>query len=309
MTQAIAMINTIDRAELVNQWIKFADVAPTTQRNYNTALKTFFSYLNENQIAAPTREDVIAFRDSLLESRKPSTVKLNMAAVKLFFKYLEVQGIYKNITVNVKNIKTEAAHTRDALSRDDARKILHSLDTHSLKGKRDKAIIALMMCCGLRSCEIVRANVGDLTNTCGRLFLHVHGKARTDKADVVAIPAAVENLLNDYLQARGSIEDDEPLFTAISNRNHGQRLQTQTISRMTKATFKAAGFNSPRLTCHSCRHTAAVTMLKNMQGDPAALLKIQMVLRHKQISTTQIYLQHLSRLDNNAEDIAAAALL
>lgn len=308
MTKAI-VTSTINRVELVESWIKFADVVPTTRRNYAVALKTFFSYLNDNQIAVPTRDDIVAFRDSLLKTRKPSTVKLNMAAVKLFFKFLEVQGIYQNITVNVKGIKTEAAHTRDAFSSDDARKILHSIDTHSLKGKRDLAIIALMMCCGLRSCEIVRANVEDLTSTCGRLFLHVHGKARTDKSDVVAIPAAVENLINDYLQARGNVADDEPLFTATSNRNRGKRLQTQTVSRMTKATFKAAGFNSPRLTCHSCRHTAAVTMLMNMQGDPSALLKIQMVLRHKQISTTQIYLQHLSRIDNNAEEIAAAALL
>ena len=295
MTQAIVTTSSINKAELVKQWIKFADVAPTTQKNYNNALKFFFSYLNENQIATPTRDDVIAFRDSLLKTRKPSTVKLYMAAV--------------NITSNVKNVKVEEGHKRDAFSSDDARKILNDVDTSSLKGKREKACIALMMVCGLRSCEIARADVGDLTTTCGRLFLHVHGKNRSGKDDVVAIPAAVENLINDYLQARGNVADDEPLFTAISNRNHGQRLQTQTISRMAKSAFKTSGFNSPRLTCHSCRHTAAVTMLMNMQGDPTALLKIQMVLRHKQISTTQIYLQHLSRLNNDAEEVAAAALL
>ena len=309
MTQAIVTTISINKVELVKQWIKFADVAPTTQKNYNNALKFFFSYLNENQIAVPTRDDVITFRDSLLKTRKPSTVKLYMAAVKLFFKFLEVQGIYKNVTSNVKNIKVEEGHKRDAFSSDDARKILNDVDTSSLKGKREKACIALMMVCGLRSCEIVRADVGDLTTTCGRLFLHVHGKNRSGKDDVVAIPAAVENLINDYLQARGNVADDEPLFTAISNRNHGQRLQTQTISRMAKSAFKTSGFNSPRLTCHSCRHTAAVTMLMNMQGDPTALLKIQMVLRHKQISTTQIYLQHLNRLNNDAEEVAAAALL
>ena len=305
MTAAITINNDFRSQELVAEWIKFADVAERTQKNYNGALKQFFKFIAENQIVNPTRDTVIAFRDELLKTQKSSTVQLKMAAIKLFFKFLELKGIYKNIAVNVKSPKVSTDHKRDALKAEDAKKVISNIDTSSSKGKRDKAIVTLMMICGLRSCEVVRANIGDLVNTCGKLFLHVHGKNRSDKSDMVAIPAAVENLIRDYFSTRDDINDDSPLFTSTSNRNHGQRLQTQTISRMTKATFKANGFNSSRLTCHSCRHTAALTMLMNN----VSLLKIQMILRHKQISTTQIYLNHLDRLNNDGEEVAAAAIL
>lgn len=305
MTAAITINNDFRSQELVAEWIKFADVAERTQKNYNGALKQFFKFMAENQIVNPTRDTVIAFRDELLKTQKPSTVQLKMAAIKLFFKFLELKGIYKNIAVNVKSPKVSTDHKRDALKAEDAKQVINNIDTSSSKGKRDKAIVTLMMICGLRSCEVVRANIGDLVNTCGKLFLHVHGKNRSDKSDMVAIPAAVENLIRDYLSTRDDINDDSPLFTSTSNRNHGQRLQTQTISRMTKAAFKANGFNSSRLTCHSCRHTAALTMLMNN----VSLLKIQMILRHKQISTTQIYLNHLDRLNNDGEEVAAAAIL
>ena len=305
MTAAITINNDFRSQELVAEWIKFADVAERTQKNYNGALKQFFKFIAENQIVNPTRDTVIAFRDELLKTQKSSTVQLKMAAIKLFFKFLELKGIYKNIAVNVKSPKVSTDHKRDALKAEDAKQVINNIDTSSSKGKRDKAIVTLMMICGLRSCEVVRANIGDLVNTCGKLFLHVHGKNRSDKSDMVAIPAAVENLIRDYFSTRDDINDDSPLFTSTSNRNHGQRLQTQTISRMTKAAFRANGFNSSRLTCHSCRHTAALTMLMNN----VSLLKIQMILRHKQISTTQIYLNHLDRLNNDGEEVAAAAIL
>ena len=305
MTAAITINNDFRSQELVAEWIKFADVAERTQKNYNGALKQFFKFIAENQIVNPTRDTVIAFRDELLKTQKSSTVQLKMASIKLFFKFLELKGIYKNIAVNVKSPKVSIDHKRDALKAEDAKQVINNIDTSSSKGKRNKAIVTLMMICGLRSCEVVRANIGDLVNTCGKLFLHVHGKNRSDKSDMVAIPAAVENLIRDYLSTRDDINDDSPLFTSTSNRNHGQRLQTQTISRMTKAAFRANGFNSSRLTCHSCRHTAALTMLMNN----VSLLKIQMILRHKQISTTQIYLNHLDRLNNDGEEVAAAAIL
>ena len=305
MTAAITINNDFRSQELVAEWIKFADVAERTQKNYNGALKQFFKFIAENQIVNPTRDTVIGFRDELLKTQKSNTVQLKMAAIKLFFKFLELKGIYKNIAVNVKSPKVSTDHKRDALKAEDAKQVINNIDTSSSKGKRDKAIVTLMMICGLRSCEVVRANIGDLVNTCGKLFLHVHGKNRSDKSDMVAIPAAVENLIRDYLSTRDDINDDSPLFTSTSNRNHRQRLQTQTISRMTKAAFKANGFNSSRLTCHSCRHTAALTMLMNN----VSLLKIQMILRHKQISTTQIYLNHLDRLNNDGEEVAAAAIL
>ena len=70
-----------------------------------------------------------------------------------------------------------------------------------------------------------------------------------------------------------------------------------------KGAMKAAGYDSKRLTAHSLRHTDATTALQK----GASLRDVQQVLRHTSITVTQVYLHELDRLNNNAEDLNAAA--
>lgn len=294
----------VNLQQFVIEWVSFTDVKPATQANYNKAVKKFFKYLQEQNIKQPTRQDVIEFRDSLLQEFKPSTVQLYLTAVKLFFRFLASKGYYANVADHVKGVKVDHSHKKDALTVKDIQRVLKSIDTTTLKGKRDLAIISLMTTCGLRSIEVIRANIGDLEKSYNKTFLKIHGKGRDGKTDRVLIPAQVENLINEYLLARGIINENAPLFGAISNRNAGERLQTQTISRLVKAAFKKVGLNTPRLTCHSLRHTAATTMLIN----GVDIADVQMILRHRNINTTQIYRHDISRMKNTGEYTAANAI-
>ena len=73
---------------------------------------------------------------------------------------------------------------------------------------------------------------------------------------------------------------------------------------MIKANLRAAGFDTPRLTAHSLRHTAATAMI--IAG--VELTQVQQVLRHVSISTTMIYNNAVERMKNQAEQIAANAI-
>ena len=73
---------------------------------------------------------------------------------------------------------------------------------------------------------------------------------------------------------------------------------------MVKANLRSAGIDSPRLTAHSLRHTAATTMI--IAG--VALTQVQQVLRHVNINTTMIYNNAVERMKNRAEQIAANAI-
>ena len=119
------------------------------------------------------------------------------------------------------------------------------------------------------------------------------------------LPLAVEAMIKEYLEARGNVDANAPLFAGIGNRNKGGRLTTDTISRIVKKAFKANGMNSKRLTAHSLRHSAATAML--LSG--MELTQVQQVLRHKNINTTLVYSHHLDRLKNYAEDAAANVFL
>src|SRR5690606_19109890 len=140
---------------------------------------------------------------------------------------------------------------------------------------------------GLRTVELVRANVGDIGVLSGRAGLFVHGKGRSDKSEWVKIPESTVDALNDYLAIRGNIKDGAPLFVSLSNNNRNQRLSTRTISNVVKEGLTAVGLNSRSLTAHSLRHTTATMLLEaGMSLEPA-----QWALRHVSSATTAIYTQ------------------
>ena len=310
MTMALATIqNTsleshkgIINVDLIAQWLKFADVSEKSVKTYTKAIRRFFVYLNEQGITAPTVDNVYEWRDSMkAENKSASTVNLYLTSCKLFFKFLNQRGIYSVDISHVKGCKLTNEHKKDALTAEQGQSVLKSFDTTTLAGLRDKAMTALMMTCGLRTIEVSRANVGDLVKTYGRTALFVQGKGRIDRRECVMIPAQVEKMISEYLQARGQVDDSAPLFAGIGNRNKGGRLTTDTISRIVKASFKSVGLNSKRLTAHSLRHSAATQML--LAG--VELTQVQAVLRHRNINTTLIYSHHIDRLKNHAEDLAA----
>ncbi len=70
-------------------------------------------------------------------------------------------------------------------------------------------------------------------------------------------------------------------------------MTTRSIRRIVKQAFIAAGFDSPRLTAHSTRHTAATLSLLNGAT-------LQELLRHKNIGTTEIYAHNIDATSNPA---------
>ena len=311
MTATMAMVNNTNTVNvidknLVSTWLKFADVAPKSVKTYIIAIRRFFVYLNNHNITAPTADDVYEWRDSLkAENKAASTVNLYLSSCKLFFKFLNQRGIYTVDISPVKGCKLTTEHKRDALTANQGKTVLNSFDTTTLAGLRDKAMTALMMCCGLRTIEVSRANVEDLQQVYGRTALFVQGKGRNDRRECVMIPAQVEAMINEYLSVRGQVAGNAPLFAGIGNRNKGGRLCTDTISRAVKAAFKNVGINSKRLTAHSLRASACTAML--LAG--VELTKVQQILRHKNINTTLIYSRALDRIKNYGEEAAAAAFI
>lgn len=289
---------------LIGEWIRFCDVKPETQKTYLKSIRQFYVFLNTRGIKNPCRDDVIAFRDSLLLTHKVTTCRLYLTAVKMFIRWLASKGFCANFADNIKGVKVPTTHNRDALTIDESKAVIKSFKGKDAKTLRDKAIMTLMLSCGLRSIEVVRLDCGDIEKRRGKIFIRVHGKARDGKVDKVQLPPQVYSLIQDYLKLRGKVKADEPLFTATSHRNAGQRLETQTISRLAKKSFRAVGIDSPRITCHSCRHSAATNML--IFGVDIA--KVQQVLRHRNPATTQIYRHDLDEFNNDGTATVADVL-
>lgn len=290
---------------LFNQFVIFIDATPNTVRTYRGSLKQWFLYLRQNQIIQPTAETVRQYRDHLQDAgKKATTVKNYIIAVKRFFAWTEEAGLYPNVAKHIKSGRLSKNFKRDYLTGSQARQILNHIDRSTLKGKRDYAILVMMLTMGLRTIEVSRADIDDIRTKGNTTVLYVQGKGHDEKDDLIRMPQHVESAIRDYLSVRKANDLSEPLFTSTSNHNANGRMTTRSIRRIVKTAFIAAGFDSPRLTAHSTRHTAATLSLLN----GATLQQTQELLRHRNIGTTEIYAHNIDATTNPAANDVEAAI-
>ena len=327
---------TIKNKELLNAWQKWAEVKPQSFATYTRALKIFLKFLGGRNLhpADASRDDLLDYRDGFLADKKPATKALYLQAVKLFYRWAKNSGFFENN--NAEKLKIHGLRQgdfkKDFLTADAAKRLLNSktpapnsdIDTEpdnepkniakidsELAIKRDRAILAVMLTAGLRTCEVSRADLGDFDFQNGERILRILGKGRVEKTQFVKIPPQVESIILTYLNARQAAEGkfakigkSAPLFAVHANRNRGGRIATRSISFLVKSALRNCGLNSPRLTAHSLRHTFAVLNLEN----GASLEETRQVLRHDSIKTTQIYSHAVERLKNKSEGRVAAIL-
>lgn len=294
--------------DLYNDFVAFIEGSTDTIKTYRNAVKQLFIYLQANQITQPTYDDIKAYRDELRQTHKPATVQLYIVAIKQFFKWTEQRNIYPNVAEGVKGAKIDRTHKRDYLPATAVQTILKQIDTDTLQGMRDYALITLAVTGGLRTVELQRANIEDLTTVGGNSVIWVQGKGHDEKAVYVKLPAQTEQAIRRYLAERTkagyTVVEGTPLFISTSNHNNAGRMTTRSISRIVKEHLKEAGYNSDRLTAHSLRHTAVTLAL--LQGE--GLAEVQQFARHQNIATTQIY-NHAVEQEKNTCSTSVANMI
>lgn len=301
----VAEYHTVE-IELFNLFISYLDASPKTIDTYTKSIRQLFNYFSFNGITRPEREDILAYKEKLKASgHKPTTVQNYITACKIFFKWTSQEGYYPNIAEHIKGAKLNRAHKKDYLTSSQVKNILESIEKENIQGLRDYAILILMITGGLRTIEVIRADIGDLRTVGAFTVLYVQGKGREEKTEYIKISAPVEKAIRMYLQARGTIGETEPLFTSLSNNNKGQRLTTRSVSGIVKERLKKAGYDSSRLTAHSLRHTAVTLSL--LAGKDLA--EVQQFARHVNITTTMIYNHALDKAKNSCSEAITEAII
>lgn len=287
----------ISSESMLNDFVTYVDAGKRTLDTYIKGIRAFIAYLHKQKIKAPVREDVINFRESLRQTHKPATIKTYLAGLRRFFSWTELKGIWGNICKGVKGVKLDKGFKKDCLTSSQARELLAGIDTSSLQGKRDYALLALMVTTGLRDIEVSRAKVEDIKVIGDYTVLFIQGKGRDEKSEYVKLAAPVEKAIRAWLADRGKHTISDALFCSLSNNSNGRELTTRSISRIVKDSMRKVRLESDRLTAHSLRHTAATLNL--LAG--GTLEETQQLLRHSSIVTTQIYAHNLDRLNNHSE--------
>ena len=300
--KAVRVGNTTEWRGLVATFVSSQDVKESSRSLYNRTLSQFFKWVETTgrNLNSMSRVDVLDYKDHLQgQGLSALTIGSYIVAVRKFYEWAESFKIYPNIAKGIKTPRRVQAFKKQHLTDSKSTELLSYFEAKSL---RDYAIVNLILRTGLRTIEVVRADIGDITFKGERRILRVWGKGHTEKDDFVVLSDRAYLPIANYLATRKGAKAGEPLFTSDSNNNKGKRLTTRTISHICKEGLQAIGMDGKEFTAHSLRHTTAVTILKH----GGSITDVQSVLRHSSPVTSQIYTESVKeelRLHNAPEMI------
>lgn len=292
--------------ELTDSFILSQDVKESSKKLYRRTLKQYFNWVKDNrlQLEALIRADIIKYKEDLFSSGMSSlTVGSYITVVRKFYQWAEANKFYPNIAKDIKTPARKQQFRKQPLTDIQAQDLLeYSQSSKEAEALRDYAVVNLLLRTGLRTVELTRSNIEDITFKESKRILYIQGKGRDEKDNFVILTDKAYSPIEQYLKSRGALKSKEPLFTSASNNNSGGRLTTRSISKIAKEGLKAIGLNDRNFTAHSLRHTTACSLIRS----GASLEEIQGVLRHTNPATTQIYLSTIAdetRLRRNTESL------
>ena len=269
-----------------------------TRRAYRADIREFQTFTGitaPEQFRLVARGHVLAWRKTLeVRALSRATVRRKLAALSSLFEYLCERNAVSNNPV--KGVKRPAVESNEgktpALSDLQARQILSAPDPATLKGKRDRAILAVLLYHGLRRAELCALSRRDIEQRRGVNHLRVEGKG--GKVRYVPLHQGAAVAIQEYLDAGAPNTDNAPLFRSM---RANQRLSAQGVYKDVVLKYGAEiGIVGMALFGpHVMRATAATNALEH----GADIAKVQEWLGHANIQTTRIYDRRHSRTEDS----------
>ncbi len=278
-------------------------------RVYQNDAKAFASWMIANSLvpAQLTYSNMVAYRSYLLNEKKYANAtahRMFSVARRILTECVHSGILASNPAKGAKGIQVEDETTHTALTKRQAEDLIKSIDRSTVKGKRDYAIIMLLIRTGIRRTECVKISMGDMQQQQGHNVLFVAGKG--GKRGVVKLPVDVYRAIQSYIDEshRQDCTPDDPLFIRFDRGDHPseKRLTDKAIEWLVKA--YGASIGVPELTPHGLRATFVTLCLE----EGAALHQVQYAARHKDPRTTERYQTRKLNLDNNAVDFIKLSL-
>jgi site-specific recombinase XerD len=271
---------------------------PRTRRAYKGDLREFMTFTgieDPAQFCSVSRGHVLAWRRDL-ERRALSgaTIRRKLAALSSLFDYLcDSNAVTGNPVEGVKRPRMESTEGKTpAIGDHQARALLNVADATTLRGQRDRAILATLLYHGLRRAELCALRVGDIQERRGVKHLQIHGKG--SKIRYVPLHPGAAGAIAAYLEFAGHGSDvNSALFRSTSNNTHSRTasITPDGVYKMLTSYAKALQINIAGFGPHALRATAATNALDN----GADIAKVQEWLGHANIATTRVYDRRQSR--------------
>jgi site-specific recombinase XerD len=262
--------------------------SPASKQSYKQALSRFLEWFAVNRKGETlTRSAVLQYRASLLESGLSSaTVNLHLAAVKKLAQEAADNGMLAaNLAQGISRIKgiaKKGVRAGNWLTVGQAEDLLECPDASTLAGKRDRAILGVLLGCGLRRQEAARLSFAHIQQRDARwVIVDLVGKGQ--RVRTVPMPTWEKLLIDDWSSA-GCLSEGI-VFRGI---NRGDHLHS--VSMTAQAIFDVVKKYSEHCGLQVAPHDLRRSFAKLAHKGKAALEQIQLSLGHASIQTTERYL-------------------
>ena len=255
-------------------------VSALTVEAYVSDVRRFLADRGESDLSRLTAAEVSHSVLSQVADRAPATVRRYGCAVRSFLRYCYLVGVVDH---DLSAAALPVSGRRRSLlpqgiTPSEATALLRACDRRRAIGRRDYAVILLMLRLGLRAREVATLRLEDLDWRAGQLT--VHGKG--SRVDELPLPADVGEAIAAYLR-RGRPRDATVRSVFLRVQPPQGALTRGGVTAIVAGAARRAGLGVVR--AHRLRHTAASDMLR--AGAP--LVEIGQVLRHRSLGSTAAY--------------------
>ncbi|MBD8048084.1 MAG: tyrosine-type recombinase/integrase [Clostridium argentinense] len=286
-----------------------------TSKSYERDIKDFFKveYVEDITIDHIRSVSIFDAQNYILEltskNLSSATINRKISSLSALYKWLLKYQDNSTGKVLIKynpfgNLKEEkpVINNKDTefLTKEECKILLQSIDTTSLIGIRNKAIMSLALTTALRKSEIINIKLKDVTTYGNYNVINITRKGNVK--DMVKIQDGVLQLINQYVEKSNrdfKKNCDEYLFLGHSkNSIKKEKLNPSSLNYIIKEICKKANINK-NLKVHSTRHTAITIAIT----EGATIEKVREFAGHKNLATTNRYVHSIDKLKNNAGDI------
>jgi len=262
--------------------------SPITKRVYNLGLSEFFEWYGRESRPGFTKATVNAWRTEL-EARGLGSVSINVRitavrklAVEAADNGLLAPELAAGIT-RVKGAASKGVRVGNWLSVQQAQRLLNAPDVATKKGLRDRAMLAVLLGCGLRRSEVAALTLKHIQQRDNRWcivdLVGKHGRVRT-----IPMPTWVKVAIDVWISAAGLTEGHVLRPVNRGDQITAERLTEKVVWQLLQPYATAVGV--PGIAPHDLRRSCA----KMCRAAGGELEQIQLLLGHASVQTTERYL-------------------
>lgn len=270
------------------------DSSPHTCDSYARSFQLFFEFaartlslspsqLRLEQLDAPL---AVAFLEDLEQTRgnSPQTRNVRLAAIRSFFRFLEYR--HPEALDQIRGVLAIPFKKTDSrlvpyLTPKELQALLDAPEPATREGIRDRAMLQVAVCAGLRVSELTGLAIGDVTLPA--MTIRVHGKGRRER--VMPLWKVTAAALRAWLAIRGATSAPEVFVNARGEPMSRWGFAYVLKHHVAKAQQYCPSLSSKRVSPHVLRHTCAMLVLQATQD----IRKVSLWLGHASQATTEIY--------------------